>query len=180
MNFEEEEAKLNTPEQRTKRLCLKVAELREQLKGCKSLYNASVKKVESLSSEGSLLRKALEKIAAKGQGGEVNIFDMANANIALAALAPVSEEHNKLTDVEHNNLKTVADSASEERATDEDNWVCPKCKHPNPQNNKSCGNPHCPTPYWDAVSEEHNKLTDVEHNNLKTVADSASEGREQE
>ena len=39
-----------------------------------------------------------------------------------------------------------------------------------------CGKCGAPTP--EPVSEEHNNLTGVEHNNLKTVADSASEERE--
>ena len=158
MNFEEEEAKLNTPEQRTKRLCLKVAELREQLKGCKSLYNASVKKVESLSSEVSALKHDIERyveinaeIATENAQLENRLklaFDMMKKhgidNAAImkhinSLMERVSEEHNNLTDVQHNNLKTVADSASEGHATDEDNWICPKCKRPNPPTNKSCG-----------------------------------------
>ena len=63
-----------------------------------------------LSCENSHLRDAVKMAHRKIANAEVSMtieeWDM---------LKPVSEEHNNLTDVEHNNLKTVAETASEEQ-----------------------------------------------------------------
>ena len=73
-------------------------------------------KYEVQSCEGTIMRRALLDIR--------NYFEQCSREgdkeyqaviVANDALERVSEEHNNLTDVEHNNLKMVADSASEER-----------------------------------------------------------------
>ena len=66
--------------------------------------------IKTLTYDATIYRKALEKIALRDSDDW--IAEM-TAEIAKDALEPVSEEHNNLTGVEHNNLKTVADSVSE-------------------------------------------------------------------
>ena len=72
---------------------------------------------------------------------ETACAEVRNRDETITALSEVLRE---------NGIDCTADRASTQQ--ENEGWTCPKCKHPNPECNQSCGNPYCPTPYWERAS----------------------------